>query len=317
MIRWFHDTLSYGMISLAMLGIMWIVKIVPGRVIFWFSERLADIGYHLFVGFRKRSISNLRLALGSGLAEKQIRGMARRSLRNFFRAIAELGHALSADPRELRKEIPLVGRELLEEALAKKKGVIILGAHLGNFFMVGMRLAIEGYPVHVLVKPPRNRAFGRLMDQIRTRTGLKTINSSPTREASHNLVEVLRRNEMVIVIADEFRSGNGISVTFFDRTVSASRGPATLALRTGAAVVPAYVVRGREGALAFNIEPEIQIMRPGRINEDVAENTERFTSWLERVVRSYPDQWNWMNFCRQESSSKDAANSEEHQKRMA
>jgi KDO2-lipid IV(A) lauroyltransferase len=105
----------------------------------------------------------------------------------------------------------------------------------------------------------------------------------------------LRRNELAIIIADEYRSGDGIDVPFFGRTVTARRGPATLALRTGAAVVPVYLVRDQRGRLALNIEPEIEMSRSGDIKADVRENTMRITQWVERVVRSYPDQWNWMH----------------------
>jgi KDO2-lipid IV(A) lauroyltransferase len=77
--------------------------------------------------------------------------------------------------------------------------------------------------------------------------------------------------------------------------VLARRGPATLALRTGAAVVPVYLVHNKGQGLKLIIEPELDLIRVDKDKAAVRENTLRMTQWLERTVRAYPEQWNWMN----------------------
>jgi lauroyl/myristoyl acyltransferase len=109
------------------------------------------------------------------------------------------------------------------------------------------------------------------------------------------LNEVLRRNEIAVIIADEYRRGNGIEVPLFGGTVLARRGPASLALRTGAAVVPANIIRQPDDSLKMIIEPELELDRSAKSKSEIKENTIRITEWLERTVRKYPDQWNWMN----------------------
>jgi lauroyl/myristoyl acyltransferase len=69
----------------------------------------------------------------------------------------------------------------------------------------------------------------------------------------------------------------------------------SLALRTGAAVVPACIVRQADDSLRLVIEPELELERGERNAEAIRENTVRITRWLERLLRSYPEQWNWMN----------------------
>ena len=71
--------------------------------------------------------------------------------------------------------------------------------------------------------------------------------------------------------------------------------PVSLALRTGAAVVPACMVRQADDSLRLVIEPELELAREERNAAAIRENTIRITRWLERTVRSYPEQWNWMN----------------------
>jgi KDO2-lipid IV(A) lauroyltransferase len=134
------------------------------------------------------------------------------------------------------------------------------------------------------------------MDDYRLQVRQQTIHARPRREALQEINAVLRRNQMAVVIADEYRKGNGIQVRLFGRTVNARRGPITLALRTGAALVPACVIRYPDGTLKLIIEPELELDRSGKGKAEIRENTVRMTSWLERTVRRYPDQWNWMNF---------------------
>jgi KDO2-lipid IV(A) lauroyltransferase len=270
-----------------------LIRIFPRRFFLSLSEILGDLCFYLFHSFRKQSVRNLTLALGDRLDPSTVERTARRSLRNFFRDFVEIGFALEASMEEVREDISLIGREHLKRALAKGRGVIALSAHLGNFFLLGARLASERYPVSVLVKPSHNGRFANLMDHYHLRGRQRTIRTRPAREATRQLVQLLRRNELAVVLADEFRS-KGIAVPFFGRLVLARRGPVTLAMRTGAAVVPVYMIRDGSGKLTLVVEPELELSRQGRLTEDVASNTLRLTAWPENVVRTYPDQWNWM-----------------------
>ena len=261
----------------------------------WLADRLATIGFRCFHGFRNRSIGNIRIALGDRLDPSAIELTARRSLRNFFRACVEAAIAVKSSDDELRARITLVGRENLDAALAKGQGVLLLSAHLGNFFLLGGRLAIDGYLNSVLVNQPRDGRFAKLMDDYRLKVRQRTIHARPRREALRELNALLRHNQVAIVIADEFRKGNGIEVPFFGRTVISRRGPVTLALRTGAAIVPAYLVCQDDDSLKLMIEPELELDRDGKGSAEISENTARLAQWLERTVRAHPDQWNWMN----------------------
>ncbi|HEU4344157.1 MAG TPA: hypothetical protein VFU31_21585 [Candidatus Binatia bacterium] len=282
------------------------VRFLPRRWLYRFSDALAHFGFYFVRGFRQRATKNLAVALGDQLDEAEIREIVRRSLQNFLRDCMEIAVALVLPAEQLRSEIPLYGRANLDAALAKGNGVIALSAHLGNFFLIGTRLAAEGYSTHVLVNQPRNGHFARLMDHYRLQVGQKTIHARPRQDALRELGEVLKRKAVAVLIADEHRKGSGIHVPFFGRTVLARRGPATMALRTGAAVVPVYLVRNGE-TLKLIIEPELALVRTGKKQAAIRENILSMTQWLERTVRTYPDQWNWMNIHWQDTPSGDVA----------
>jgi Kdo2-lipid IVA lauroyltransferase/acyltransferase len=275
-------------------------RIFPRPWLYRFSDALARLGFYLFRGFRTRSIRNVGLALGEKLNKSQVEEIARKSLQNFFHDFVEIVIALVTSAEDLRSEIPIEGRENLDAALAKGRGVIALGAHLGNFFLAGTRLATENYPTYVLINQPRNGQFARFMDDYRLKVWQKTIHARPRREALRELNQVLRRNQLAVVIADEYRRHSGIHVPLFGRTVLARRGPATLALRTGAAVVPIYLVHDQNHRLKMIVEPELDLVVTDKDKSAIRENTLRITQWLERTVRAYPEQWNWMNIHWQE-----------------
>src|SRR5262249_12834736 len=233
MTRWFIQKIAYGATRFGFTVGCLAIRLFPRRWIYLLSDTLAKLAFVLFRSFRTRSIANIAIALGTDVEDPRAQEIARASLRNFFRALTEIGVTLETSADDLRLTIPISGRDHLDTALAKRNGVIILSAHLGNFFIIGTRLAIEGYPVHVLVNQPRDGQFARLMDDYRLRVRQRTIHARPRRDALKQLHLVLRRNELAMVIADEYRKGNGIPVPLFGRTVLARRGPVTLALRTG------------------------------------------------------------------------------------
>ena len=271
------------------------VRFMPRHWLFRFSDLMANIGFYCFKGFRTRSTRNIATVFGDQAGGIGVEDIVRRSLRNFSRSCMEVAVALEVSDGELRTWIPVVGSEHLDAALAKGAGVMVLSAHLGNFFLVGARLAVDGYAVSVLVNQPKDSRLAKLMDKYRLQVRQKTIHARPRREALKDLHHLMRCNEVVVMISDEFRVGKGIEVPLFDRTVRARRGPATVAMRTGAAIIPACMIRQPDGTLKLVVEPELELDRSGKGSDQIKENMVRITQWLERTVLAYPDQWNWMN----------------------
>ena len=107
------------------------------------------------------------------------------------------------------------------------------------------------------------------------------------------ILETLRRNEIVYILSDNLKKGN-IDALLFGQRVPSPRGPVSLALRSGAPVVPMYLIRSYHGHMQLVIEPEIVMKRYGNLSMDIAENTRVIILHLEALIRRYPDQWNWL-----------------------
>jgi KDO2-lipid IV(A) lauroyltransferase len=271
---------------------------VPVRVLSGLTSSLARATFVLFWKYRRRMEKNLAAAMADQLpSDEQREAVIRKAWRNFAQGILETLRLMHAAKERVRGIVEMKGEEHLTRAMAKGKGVIALSAHLGNFTLIGVRLAAAGYSFSALIKQPRDPRFARLMDDYRMKAGVTTISAKPRSQAVRGVLKALRAKRVVLIIADEFKSGD-VPVEFFGIRSPAPRGPATFALRTGAATVPMFMVRDSNDRLTLHIQPEIELTRSGELEHDIVANTVLFTRHLEEMIRRHPDQWNWLGFQR-------------------
>lgn len=296
--RGFFYWLRYRIGEFFLRGFIRVFPRVPSRLMLAFTAFVSRLTLVLLWKYRRRMEENVAAGMAEAFpTSEERRRLVRSAWDHFARGVYETIAVVHSSPEKVCSAIDVQGEEFLKQALNKGKGVIALSAHLGNFTLIGARLAAAGYPFHVVVKQPRDEGLARVMDHYRTQVGAKTISARPRREAARQILRALRNNEIVLMIADEFKSG-GVEVEFLGRTAPAPRGPVTLAIRSGAAVVPMFMARDRQGRLTLHIWPEIDLIKTGDLQEDVVSNVALFARQLEAMVRRYPDQWNWLGFHR-------------------
>lgn len=290
--------LRYRVGEYCLRGFVALLPWIPRRLIMLLTAAAARLTFFLLWRYRQRMEENLSAAMGQEFRTPESRrAVAWKAWRNFAQGVYETTCTLHSSKEKICAEVAMEGEAHLQGALARGKGVIALSAHLGNFTIIGTRLAAAGYPFSVVVKHPKDQRIASLLDHYRTMVGCKSIAAKPRREAARQVLRALRKNEVILLIADEFKSG-GVEVEFLGRTAPAPRGPVTLALRTGAAVLPVFVTRDQEDRLTLHIGAEIDLIKTGDLQQDVAANASLFTGHLEAMVRRYPDQWNWLGFHR-------------------
>ena len=111
---------------------------------------------------RRRIVKNLGAAFGEVYSEASKKGLAKGVQEHFVRNLVECFLQV-AQPDHVRKTVTVQGIEHLDAALAKGNGVIALGAHIGNFVLVGARLGVEGYPFHTLFRIPSDPRIGTIV----------------------------------------------------------------------------------------------------------------------------------------------------------
>ncbi len=139
----------------------------------------------------------------------------------------------------------------------------------------------------------KEQGFARLMDDLRQRVGMKTISARPRRQAVQQILKALKKNEVVLMVADELKT-SGPDVEFFGRRFPVLRSPVNLAMGSGASLLPMFMTRDQENRLTLQINPEFDFRQTGALQEDVTVNVALFSSHLEKMVRRYTDQWNWL-----------------------
>lgn len=243
--------------------------------------------------WRKVAEDNLRRALPDLSADDR-----KRIRRGVYRNLGRVAFALAKLPvwsaGKVRKHVGFAGLTHYRAAEAKGRGVLLLTAHLGNWELGALAHGATVGPLHVMVRPIENRLVDRLVERLRQSHGNSVI---AKRHAARAVLRVLARNGTVGVLADQNTvPEEAVFVELFGRTASANKGFAQLALRSGAAVVPAFARWDSESKRhVVEYGPEIDLIRTGAPARDVEANSQRFQLALEDRIRRYPDQWLWIH----------------------
>ena len=239
----------------------------------------------LFIYFavpRRRIVKNLGAAFGKAYSVATKKGLAKGVQEHFVKNLMDCFLQLY-NSDYAREIVTIQGIENLEAALAKEKGIIALGAHIGNFVLVGARLGMNGHPFSVLFRLPPDQRIKAILTRILPYFHQQIIPSRPRRLAVRQVLNALKKNEIVFIMADNLKKGK-VQTLLFGQQVPSPRGPVSLALRSKAAVVPLYLIRNYRGGMHLIIEPEIPMARNGRLSSDIAENTRHIVRTLENLI---------------------------------
>lgn len=175
-------------------------------------------------------------------------------------------------------------------ALDAGTGVILALPHLGGWEWAGRWLADRGHRLTVVVErvdPPELFEWFR---DLRSDLGMNVVALGP--DAGREILTALRNNEVVCLLSDRDIGGGGVEVEFFGERTTLPGGPATIALRSGAPVLPTavYFTDEIDGHLGI-VRPPLDTERQGRLRDDVARVTQQLAFELETLIRRAPDQW--------------------------
>lgn len=251
--------------------------------------------YLLQKKYRKRVIQNLSSAFGSEKGNGEIVKLARKVFFHFTLTPLETVYVYANPLVRFLLKTEIKGKENLDMALTRGKGVIGLGAHLGPFTLVGTRLSADGYPFNLIINED---SFPRLWKKLRgfqQEYGQNPIPLKPVTSSLKKSLNCLRRNEILYLIADEQQRRGGIPAPFFGQKAYTAPGPAILSLKTGAPILPMFILREDGIRRKLVIGQPVEIERTFDMEKDIRMLTAKFTMAIEEVVRQYPSQWSWLN----------------------
>jgi KDO2-lipid IV(A) lauroyltransferase len=177
----------------------------------------------------------------------------------------------------------------LDDALAAGGGAILAIPHLGGWDPGGAWFTRRGYPLTVVVEPLEPPELFEWFVSFRESIGMEVVPLGPS--AGTTVVRALKANRPVALLCDRDIQGTGVEVEFFGERTTLPSGPATLALRTGAPLLPTTVYfRNPEGYHGV-VRPPLDATRHGALRDDVTRITQALAYELEALIRRAPEQW--------------------------
>ncbi|HVZ80795.1 MAG TPA: lysophospholipid acyltransferase family protein [bacterium] len=254
-----------------------------GSVVFALSEREAA-----------KTLRNLKTAYGDDLTSAERLRLARRVWRNFGRNIFEAVHWLRWTTERIRSQVAVVyGEEELKAAFARGKGVFVVSAHLGNWELLASHVSGLG-PTSGLAQNLYDPRFDSLVTDFRVKN-LGLVQMIKRGFALRGILEALGQGHFMMALVDQDTGKDGVFVPFYGKMAWTQSGVARIAQRTGASLVPAFMVRGRDGRYEMHVEKAILVPAEGDKEKNVLEAVTDLTRTIEKYVREYPDQWVWMH----------------------
>ncbi len=253
------------------------------RIFGWVGARFFD----WFTDAREPLRDNLRHVM-RGASPHDSDRTARNILRNHLKNYYDFFRSTRLTKADIAKLVQVNGFENLENALKRGKGVVFITAHFGNLDIVGQTFAIRGYKVTTPAEHVKPEILYQRIVATRAAKGLTII---PVDGPLLGLVRALKKNEIVGLAADLDVTKSGIVVNFFDAPARLPDGHVQLALRTGAALLPAFSMRLPDNTFAAFAEPAIVLNNSGNFEADVRAGVEQVARVMEQWIGHHPEQW--------------------------
>jgi KDO2-lipid IV(A) lauroyltransferase len=279
------DRLKYYLFELA----RHVLPLLPARLGYRLASLAGSIAYLVSGRGRAAVQANLDRVLGPKVDPAQRNRLVRRVFQNAAKNYFDLFRVPRLHPAEVEKVLSIHNWERLEQALAQGKGVVLATAHFGNFDLVGQVLAGRSLPVTAIAESLQPPQLFHLVTGMRNSKGLSFIPAGPA--AVRAVIKALRRGEIVGMACDRDIQGKGLRVRFFGEETRLPTGAMFMGVKTGAPIVPAFVVRRPDDTFTAFVESPIEV-GPAQPEEEVVRRcTEQMAALLERYISQYPDQW--------------------------
>jgi Kdo2-lipid IVA lauroyltransferase/acyltransferase len=251
------------------------------------------IAYRLLGRLRSVGLRNLELAFPEmPMAERE--AILRSEYRNLGFLLAEFCKMPGYTPATASRFIRYQGLDNYLAARDRGKGVLVLTGHLGAWELSSFYHSLMGMPMGMVIRRLDNPLVDAFVNRIRCLHGNRVIHKD---DFARGLIASMRAGETVGILMDtNMTPPQGVFVPFFGVQACTASGMARIAARTGAAVVPGFLLwEQSEQKYVLHFGKELEVVHTGDSEQDAVVNTARFTEAIEGYIRRYPDQWLWMH----------------------
>lgn len=264
-----------------------LAKTLPRNFAYWLGLRVADSFYARNSNDRKCVVSNLKQvfeAAGTRHSTNTLESLARKTFQYFGKYLVDFFRFSKLSKTDLEKLISIEHLEYLEQCHRLGRGVLAITAHLGNWELGGAVMAAMGYPVHAVFRPEKVHRVNNFFLNQRARRGVVPI---PLGQAASGIFRALNKGNVVALLADRDFTARDDRIQFLGRPARLPRGPARISLRTGAPVLPAFLLRQVDDTFLFRFHPPLF---PEEMKSE-QEFREKIRDILEKEIVANPHQW--------------------------
>ena len=281
-------------IYLLLKGFSLLVNLLPEGFTLRLGRQLGKMVYYLDRGHQKVAIQNLHIAFDQEKSEGEMRSIAKKAFENLGMMAVEFFRIPRIDVKTFKERVKIEGLEEALKLLEKRKGALLLLGHFGNWELMGLMSKVIGNPIMVIAKPlKKNRWVDQFITKVRSAGGLEVISNI---KAGRKVIRALSQNRVVGILIDQrAKRSEGIWADFFGRKAPTTPSLAVLAMKTGAPVLPVFMIRNGFQKHRLIIKEPLELIRTGDIKKDVESNTQLFNDTLESMIRRHPDQWFWVH----------------------
>ena len=272
-----------------------IVRRLPGPVAMSLGHFGGVLYYQLDQHRREVLRANLRQVLGPDASDAAVERVVRKGFRLYGRYWAEAFGLENLTREDIRRRMTVDGREHLDAALAKG-GTILAVPHLGNWDAGAAWVVAEGYPLTTIVERLKPAELFDRFVAYRRALGMEILALDNGSESMRGLLRALRAGRVVALVCDRDLTGHGLPVRVFGETAMLPGGPASLALKTGATLLPCGVFHDRRaGHWVSVVRPPISLEPTGDQRADVIALTQRLAEQFEQLILQAPEQWHMLS----------------------
>lgn len=266
-----------------------LARVVPPPVASAGARGLARAAVYLAGDRRAQVERNLR-RVDPSLSDRELRQKVRETFESYARYYEESFRLPGTTPAELDAGFTHEGYEHLDAALAAGNGAIMALPHLGGWEWSGFWLTqVKGVPVTAVVERLDPPELFEWFAGLRRSFGFEIVALGP--DAGTATARALKANHALALLCDRDLAGNGPEVEFFGERTTLPGGPATLALRTGAPILPTAIYFEGASSRHAVVLPPLDTARQGKLRDDVHRVTQDLARALEVLIRRAPEQW--------------------------
>ena len=267
--------------------------LLPREPARWIGARIGALAFLALPRLRQVGYRNLQIGFPN-LAPAQRTAILRAEYRSLGWQLAEFCQMRKYTPENTKGFIRYDGLDHYLAARDAGQGVLILTGHLGAWELSSFYHSLMGYPMSMVIRRLDNELVDQLVNGIRCQHGNKVVHKD---DFARGLISAMRQGETVGILMDtNMTPPQGVFVDFFGTPACTASGMARVALKTGAAVLPGFLLWEESSqSYVLHFGQQLELVRSDDNEADIVANTALFTRIIEDYIRQYPGQWLWLH----------------------